>query len=449
MKFSIYIIEDDLWFQKLLKHYLSLNQDHEVRVFNSPSELLLSMHSKPDLLCIDFLLPEMDGATLINKILIQNPHQDIIVISGQENINIAVELIKKGVRDYIIKDDHVKENLWKAIESIKEKKVLKEEITKLRNEINHKHLLLPEIIGKSDLILHLHTLINKAAKSNISVYITGETGTGKELVAKAIHQISKHSNGQFVAVNMSAIPSNLLESELFGHEKGAFTGADYQKIGLVEQAHNGTLFLDEISDLDVNLQAKLLRVLQEREVRRVGGSKTIPIKTKIICATHKDLPQEIVKGKFREDLYYRLYGFPIQLPPLRERGTDLLLLSKHFAVTFSKENNQSTPKFSKQAITKLTNYSFPGNIRELKSVVELACVLCENLVIEPEDIKFPELTNSLIVQEGKTLKEYTNSIIQLYLDKYNYDVKKVAEFLDVGISTIYYLAKNKKVHLKK
>ncbi len=449
MKYTIFIIEDDPWFQKLLKHYLSLNPDHVVKVFESPKELLVNLHKAPDLICIDFFLPEMDGSELIKKILKKNPQQDIIVVSAQENISIAVELIKQGVKDYIPKGDHVKENLWKAVENIKEKRSLKEKINQLQNEIKHKHLFVPQIIGNSEPMLYLQNMIKKATVSNISVYITGETGTGKELVAKAIHQKSAHSKNEFVAVNMSAIPSNLLESELFGHEKGAFTGADYQKIGLIEQAQNGTLFLDEIADLDLSLQAKLLRVLQEREIRKVGGTKTIPVKTKIICATHKDLPQEIEKGNFREDLYYRLYGFPIHLPPLRERGNDLLLLAKHFASTFSEENNQKPPTLSKEAIKKLTSYSFPGNVRELKSIIELACVLCENLSITEHDIKFPVIKNNVLIDRDKTLKEYTNSIIQVYLEKYNYDVKKVASILDIGVSTIYYLSKNNKIELRK
>lgn len=449
MRYTIYIVEDDLWFQKILKHHLSLNPDHEVTVFNTPKALLAEIHNKPDLICVDFMLPEMDGNDLITQILRKNQNQDILVVSGQENISVALELIKQGVRDYIPKGENVKENLWKAIENIKEKRNLKNEIKQLKSIIKHKQHFVPEIIGNSEPMLQLQHLLKKAVNSSINVFITGETGTGKELVANSIHYKRKDCNGEFVAVNMSAIPSNLLESELFGYEKGAFTGADKQKIGLVEQSHKGTLFLDEIADLDLNLQAKILRVLQEKEIRRIGGNKTIPIKTKIICATHKDLHEEIKNGKFREDLYYRLYGFPIHLPPLRERGNDVLILVKHFANVFSEENQHATPIIQKIAMEKFLNYSYPGNIRELKSIVELACVLCENNEITPVDIKFPSLKGHALTHDSKTLKEQTNAIIQTYLDKYNYDVKKVAEMLDIGVSTIYYLSKKKHVYLDK
>jgi len=447
MTYSIFVIDDDLWMQKKLKHLLSINPEHQVEIFDNPKLLLSSLKEKPDLICVDLMLPSINGEELIEKILKINPTQDILVISSQEDISVAVELLKKGVKDYIPKNQNLSENLWKAVERIKENKRLKDKIQKLESKI--KNLDIPELSGNSKEIKHIKSLIYKVTTANITVLITGETGTGKELVAKAIHNHQSKFKGEFVAVNMSAIPDKLIESELFGHEKGAFTGADKLKKGLFEIAENGTLFLDEIAELDISLQAKLLRALQEKEIRRIGGSKRIPIKTRLIFATHKDLEQEVEKGKFREDLYYRILGFPIHLPPLRERSSDIYLLAKEFAEKFSKENKFDTPKFSRKAKEKILKYHYPGNVRELKSVIELACVLCNNQEITENDINFSSKKPKFsITQQGKTLREYTNLIIQESLEKHHYDVKKVAQLLDIGVSTIYNLAKKNQVKIK-
>lgn len=447
MAYCIFVIDDDVWMQKKLKHLLSINPDHQVKIFDNPEQLLSSLIEKPDLICVDLMLPNINGEELIVQILETNPNQDILVISGQESISVAVELMKKGVKDYIPKNQNLKEYLWKAVERIKENKRLKDKIQKLESKI--KNLDIPELSGTSKEIQRIKSHIHKVKRANITVVITGETGTGKELVAKAIHNHQSKFKGEFVAVNMSAIPDKLIESELFGYEKGAFTGADKQKKGLFEIAKNGTLFLDEIAELDISLQAKLLRALQEKEIRRIGGSKPIPIETRLIFATHKDLEQEIENGNFREDLYYRILGFPIHLPPLRERSSDIYLLAKEFAEKFSKENNQITPKLTRGAKQKLLSHYYPGNIRELKSIMELACVLSSNQEITEEDISFSSKKPKIsFAQQGKTLREYTNLIIQESLEKHHYDVKKVAQLLDIGVSTIYNLAKKDQIKIK-
>jgi DNA-binding NtrC family response regulator len=320
---------------------------------------------------------------------------------------------------------------------------LKHEVIELREEIGKKYDFGKTIIGNSDKIRKTFALIEKASGSKITVSITGETGTGKELVAKAIHYHSDRKKQPFVAVNVSAIPRDLIESELFGHEKGAFTGADARRIGRFEQANKGTIFLDEIGELDINLQSKLLRVLQERELTRVGGNQVIPIDVRVIVATHKDLNQEVQEKNFREDLYYRLLGLPIHLPPLRERGNDILLISKHIIDEFCSENKLRKIQLSSESQRKFNEYPFPGNIRELKAVIELACVMCENSTIEPENITFNtrKSFNALLTQE-MTLDDYINLIIKNYLEKYDDNVITVAKKLNVGKSTIYRLMKS-------
>ena len=447
MAYSIFVIDDDPWSSKKIRHILSMNPDHDVTLFDDPFQLLSALKNQPNLICVDFLMPKMNGKQLIHEILKQNPHQDILVISGQENITNVVDLFKIGVRDYIIKTEHLKNSLWKSVENIKEKRQLKNEIKSLKSQVKKQVKEDNTIIGESLDIKILKQNIKKAATTNINIHVTGETGTGKELVAQSIYKNATQITGEFVSINVSAIPSNLIESELFGYEKGAFTGAEKSKAGLFEKAHKGLLFLDEIAELEIELQAKLLRALEERKIRRLGGRKLISVDFKLITATHKDLRTEIENGNFREDLFYRIYGFPIQLPPLRERQKDIKLLSHHFIELFAEQNHKKIPAISANAIKKLELYPFPGNIRELKSIIELACVLCENHIIEENDIRLPIKTKTNI-NEKKTLQEHTDEIVQLYLEKYQFNVKQVAKLLDIGVSTIYHLAKQQRVKLR-
>jgi DNA-binding NtrC family response regulator len=281
-------------------------------------------------------------------------------------------------------------------------------------------------------------LLEKAVKTNISVSITGETGTGKELVAKAIHYNSKRKDKPFVAVNITAIPRDLIESELFGHEKGAFTGALSKRVGKFEEAEGGTIFLDEIGEMDLALQAKLLRVLQEREITRLGSNQVIKLDVRVITATHKNLSEEVKQGRFREDLYYRLLGLPIELPPLRDRGNDILLIAKFFLDQFARENQLSKLKLAPEAQEKLLTYNYPGNIRELKSIIELAAVMCENGEIQAGNITFSSASrpDSFLFQE-MNMQEYMYRIIRHYLNKYDNNVLEVAERLDIGKSSLY------------
>lgn len=440
--YKIFIVEDDKWYNNFLQYTVSLNPEYIVESFFNAKDVLANLHKKPDLITVDYSLPDIKGDELIKKIKDQLPDTQIIVISGQEDVQTAVQLLKLGVYDYILKDEDTKHRILNTIQNARSTTTLKEEIVSLREEVAKKYDFSNTIIGNSDAIKKCFTLIEKAASSKIVVSVTGETGTGKELVAKAIHYHSDRKKMTFVAVNIAAIPRDLIESELFGHEKGAFTGADARRIGKFEQANKGTLFLDEIGEMEITMQAKLLRVLQEKEVTRVGGNQSIPLDVRIIVATHRNLANEVKEGRFREDLYYRLLGLQIALPPLNERGNDIILLCKHFIDDYCKENKVKKITMSNEAQKKLFNYHFPGNIRELKAIIELACVMCNNGVIEATDLTFnsEKSLNNMLVQE-MSLDDYNNLIIKNYLEKYDNNVLTVAKKLNIGKSTIYRMLK--------
>ncbi len=354
-----------------------------------------------------------------------------------------MELLKLGAKDYIIKSNDIRDRLLNTVQNIRQEMGLMNEISKLRKEVQKKYNFKSSIQGESQQMGVVFEMIEKARNTNINVSIYGETGTGKELVAKAIHYNSKRKDKSFVAINVAAFPADLMESELFGHEKGAFTGASYRRIGKFEEADGGTLFLDEIAEMDPALQVKVLRALQEKEIVRVGSNQVIKTDCRIIVATNKILKEEVKKGKFREDLYYRLLGLPIELPPLRERGNDTLILAKHFMETFSRENGLVIKKLSGSAQKKLLQYNFPGNIRELKSIIELAITLSDHDEIQPSDLILDsDRQFSNATPEGDlTLRDYELKIINAYLKKYNNDIRLVAQKLDIGVSTIYRLLK--------
>ncbi|GAB4251198.1 MAG: sigma-54 dependent transcriptional regulator [Saprospiraceae bacterium] len=429
----------------MVKYIMELNPDHEVRVFSKGRDCLKYLDEKPAIVSLDYSLPDMEGAEVLKKIKTHDPNIGVIVLSGQQDVATAVNLLKEGADDYVIKDNETKDRLLLSVNKIKEKQSLVNQVNQLKQQLDQRGEFRNNIIGNSRPMEYVFSLIEKAVKTDITVSINGETGTGKEVVAKAIHQNSSRRKGPFVAINMSAIPSELLESELFGYEKGAFTGAQSQKKGQFELADGGTLFLDEITELDMSMQAKLLRALQEREFMRVGGSKPIAFNVRIITASHKDMAEEVAKGNFREDLYYRLLGLSIELPPLRDRGNDVLLLAQHFLNEFTKANGMERMSFSEEACQKLLDYPFPGNVRELKAVVDLAAVMASGPSIMPEDIRFNSARSKEenFLHEELTLEEYKERIIRHYLGKYNNDVLFVAKKLSIGKSTIYRMLKEK------
>ena len=442
----VFVVEDDLWYGELLVHHLSLNPDNQVQRFESAADLMEALNERPDVITLDYTLPDMRGDVLYKKIRAVFPDAMVIMISGQEDITTALNLLREGVYDYLVKNEETKDRLWNAVNNIRKNLALRDEVQALREQIDHQFDLQHLIIGNCEPMKKVFTLIAKAASTNINVSVSGETGTGKELVAKAIHYNSQRSRKPFVAVNVASIPRDLIESELFGHEKGSFTGAVATRIGKFEEANGGTLFLDEIADLDLALQVKLLRVLQEREVSRIGSNQVISFDVRIIVATHKNLNEEVVAGRFREDLFYRLLGLPVELPPLKERGNDILLLAKHFLDAFCSSNKLHKKNFNSAAREKLLNYRYPGNVRELKAVVELAAVMTDNDAIDAEDISFTAArTPSDLLDQDLTLDEFNQKIIRHYLGRFDNNVVDVARRLGIGKSTIYRMMKEGKL----
>ncbi|MEI6048341.1 MAG: sigma-54 dependent transcriptional regulator [Bacteroidota bacterium] len=443
--FKIFVVEDSEWYNRLLVHTLSLNPDYEIKSFFNGKDFLNCLFESPDIVTLDYRLPDITGLEVLKRIRDENSDVQVILISEQEDIDTVVSLLKLGAYDYITKSDDIKDRLLNTVKNIRNGIGLKKEISTLRREIQKKYSFRQTIIGESPAIKNVFELIDKALNTNITVVISGETGTGKELVAKAIHYNSKRKDKSFVTVNVAAIPSELIESELFGHEKGAFTGAGFRRIGRFEEADGGTIFLDEIGEMELSLQAKLLRVLQEKEIVRIGSNKPVKTDCRIVVATNKSLRDEVKKGNFREDLYYRLLGLPIELPPLRDRANDILILARNFIENFCTENNIPLKKLSLQSQKKLMGYSFPGNVRELKSVMELAVTLSEKDEIGPPDLVLDiGDTLSVVTNESLTLREYQVKIIKATLLKNNNDIRLAAEKLDIGISTIYRILKEEK-----
>ncbi|MBS1614942.1 MAG: sigma-54-dependent Fis family transcriptional regulator [Bacteroidetes bacterium] len=445
-RFRIFIIEDDPWYGEILEHHLSKNEDLELHRFACLKDCFAQLSKKPDLITLDFSLPDGRGDTALKRFRKEMPQVPVIIISAQQDVAVAVELLKEGATDYFVKDEHTHELLWNLVHRLKAETLSRQETTDTTT-LSHEDFS-KEICGSSPAMKKVFQVMRKAAQSHINVSISGETGTGKEVVARAIHRHSTRRARPMVVVNMAAIPKELIESELFGHEKGAFTGAASRRIGRFEEANKGTLFLDEIAELDLSIQSKLLRVLQERELVRVGGSVRIPLDVRLIVATHKNLSEEVQQGRFREDLYYRTLGMPIQLPPLRERGNDTLLLARYFLTLFCKQNKTQERSFSADALEKLSGYSFPGNVRELKALVDLAAVMSDELEIGAGDIQLPGLhENALPDAQGKTMREYTTELIRYYLRQNNNNVQAVARRLQIGKSTIYKMIQDKELAL--
>jgi DNA-binding NtrC family response regulator len=441
--FKIFVVEDDEWYSRLLVHTLSLNPDYEIQSFGTGKDCLANLNQEPDVITLDYRLPDMKGLDVLKQIREINEDIQIILISEQDDIEVVVTLLQNGAFDYIVKSKDIRERLLNTVNNIRQGSNLKKEIVNLRQEVKQKYTEQNTIIGNSAATRKVYDLIEKATRTNITVTITGETGTGKELVAKAIHYNSNRSKQPFVAVNVAAIPKELIESELFGHEKGSFTGASFRRIGKFEEANGGTLFLDEMAEMDISLQAKLLRAIQEKEIIRIGSNTPVKFDCRIIIATNKDLQEEIKKGNFRQDLYYRLYGLPIELPPLRERENDVIILARHFIQVFCNENKMPVKNLTPDASARLLSYSFPGNIRELKSVIELAVTLADQNEISSEHIvlgRGKDLLEDVLSQE-LSLREYDILIVKKFLNKYENNIKLVAEKLDLGVATIYRMLK--------
>ena len=385
----IFVVEDDQFIGNLIKKALEKMDNVDVTHFLTPEECLQQLHLNPDIVTIDYLLPGMNGLELMAKIKNYNADIHCIMVSGQDKLDVVIETYRQGAVDYIIKNDNAIVNLENSVRNLVKTVGLRQENESLKDLVIDRNKY-NTILGNSGSVMRVLRLIQKVEKSNIMVLVTGQSGTGKELVAKSIHYNSPRARKPFVTVNMGAIPADLIESELFGHEKGAFTDARERRIGKFEEANEGTIFLDEIGEMDLLMQTKLLRVLQEKEVTRIGSNKSIKLDVRVVAATNRNLAHEVKEGKFREDLYYRLQGFLIHLPPLLERGDDVVLLSKTFLNDFCKDNKLGPITLTKEAAKVLMEYKWPGNIRELKVVIERAAIMSENATIQPEDLIFAQ-----------------------------------------------------------
>lgn len=395
-----------------------------------------------DLVITDLRMPKMGGNELLNRITSSYPNLPVIVLTGHGTVENAVEAMRKGAIDFFTKPvnlDRLTLVVQKALSThdlAREHEELKAEVAQLKKRNQFEH-----IIGKSQKMVNLMETVSQVAPTKASVLITGESGVGKELVADAIHELSTRSSGPFIKVHCAALTSTLLESELFGHEKGSFTGAVAQKRGRFELADGGTIFLDEIGEIDLPTQVKLLRVLQERTFERVGGESTITVDVRIVCATNRDLLQEVQAGNFREDLYYRLNVVNLLVPPLRERKEDIPLLMTSFLAQYKEENNRPIEGFSAQAKRALLSYDWPGNIRELRNSIESAVVLARTSVIELEDlppqVSLAQSSSSVSLSVGVTLAEAEKHLIIATLELEGGNKTKAAQTLGIGRKTLH------------
>ena len=400
MTTRIFVVDDDKHYARLLSYRLDKPSDHEVAVFHSGEDALDALdRERPDVVFLDIMMPGIGGMETLRRLRLLAPDLPVVMISAQGTAEVAVQAMKGGATDYITKgqDDLVKLDV--VVDRLKDRVRLAREVEQLRAEVAKKYGM-DEIVGDSPAMERVYRLVQKTLRGNLTVAIEGESGTGKELVARAIHFNSDPPPGEpevgpFVVVNCAAIPRELMESEFFGHEKGSFTGAHARHIGKFEQADGGTLFLDEVGELDLGLQAKLLRALQTREVTRVGGTGVIRFSCRVISATNRSVLEMVRAGTFREDLYYRLFQFPISLPPLRQRGNDVLLLAQGFLESYLEAHPRFEGKrLSPEAVRAVLGYAWPGNVRELKSTVERAVLISDHDLISEADLLLDHTTIS-------------------------------------------------------
>lgn len=442
MNTNILIIDDEEKLRNLLAKILTMEGFEVFQAGDCKSGLKRLEQNAIDVVICDVKLPDGRGVDLTKTIKDKYPTIEIILLTAYGNIPDGVQAIKNGAFDYITKgDDNNKiiPLLYKAIEKVS----LSKRVQQLEKQLGEKHSF-DKIIGKSKIMLQTIDLAKKVAETDTTVLLTGETGTGKEVFAQAIHQASKRSNQSFVAINCSAFSKDLLESEMFGHKAGAFTGAIKDQKGLFEEAHNGTIFLDEIGEMALDLQAKLLRIIESGELLKVGESKPIKVNVRIIAATNRDLLKEIEAGHFREDLYYRISVFQIKLPALRERIVDIELLTNHFVTVFSHKMNKKVRKIEESFIETLKLHNWNGNIRELKNVIERSIILMndDELKIENLPLEIQNISQSDKGVSGKTLTNFELSNaekthIQKVLNYTNGNKTKTAELLNIALTTLY------------
>jgi DNA-binding NtrC family response regulator len=452
----VFVVEDDADYAATLRLQLRRSVEADVHLFETGEAAVEALGRDPDLVLLDLVMPGQGGVPTLKALRERRPYLPVIIVSAQTDIDTAVEAINLGAYDYVTKgrDDVVKVRALAA--RIAERVALTREVEALREQLPAQDGL-ESIVGESPGMARVFKLIQKTLRGDLTVAVMGESGTGKELVAKAIHANSARQHGPFVVVNCAAIPRDLMESTFFGHEKGAFTGAHARKVGTFEQADGGTLFLDEVGELDLDVQAKLLRALQNHEVTRVGGGETISFDARIICATNRDIQAMVREGTLREDLYYRLFQFPIHLPPLRERGHDVLLLAEAFRCDYLRQHEDLDDRpFAGATRRYMLQYQWPGNVRELKNAVERALLISETPELLPEDLLLGDRAHGVdeAVRSGSTappdivcraqspddilpLEELKHLAVQHAYEVCEGNIEKTATHLGVARSTVY------------
>ncbi len=443
---GILIVDDEASVRDSLYQWFK-DDGYRVDTAADAAGALKNLQENPwDIILLDIKMPGMDGIELQNRIKQIDKNIVTIIITAYASVDTAIQALKDGAFDYVTKPVDP-DDLSRLIRNAIEKRRLVTENIQLRQQIEE--LLLPdEVVGESPPIKKVMEMVNTVAKTDSTVMILGESGTGKELIARAIHSRSSRRYFPIITINCGAYPEGLLESELFGHEKGAFTGAMYRRRGKLEMADKGTLFLDEIGNISEKMQMDLLRVIETKSFTRLGGDKNIDVDFRVISATNKDLEKAIKEGSFREDLYYRLNVFSILLPPLRERRSDIPLLARYFLSKYAQSMNKSVADFSPQAMEMFTGYDWPGNIRELRNVVERAMVVAHSPQIQVGDISFPfSPPPPATPSGGKSLEEVEKEQILKILNQTNGNIAQAAEILKISRLTIY--NKIEKYHLKR
>jgi two-component system, NtrC family, response regulator AtoC len=448
-KTAVLVVDDDLTACRLIQEVLA-REGYQVEIAERGKEALEKAGTTLfDVVLSDVRMPDLDGVEVLRALKHLSPETAVIMVTAFGSIETAIETIKEGAYDYISKPfklDEVKLTVKRALDH---KRLLRENL-QLRQELKAQHRL-ENVVGRSASMLEVYKIVARVASGSSTVLIQGESGTGKELIARAIHYNSPRADHPFVLVDCGALAESLLESELFGHMKGAFTGAIANKKGLLEEAEGGTCFLDEVGDIGPSLQAKLLRFLQEREIRRVGGRESIKLDVRVIAATNKELDALVQQGKFREDLFYRLNVVAITLPPLRKRREDIPLLAEYFLSKFALQNKKDISHISPEAIPFLCEYHWPGNVRELEHVIEQTVALTRNPVLLPEDL--PAKLKGLLAAdphvEGSswTLREGVKRHIQAVLRQANGNKKLAARLLGINRRTLYRLAQRYQIYL--
>ncbi len=445
-KVRVLVVDDEAIIRDSLRDWLN---DAGYEVFaaeNGPQALETIKREEPRIVIADLVMPGMDGIELMKRAKEIYPDIEVIIITAYGSIPTAITAIREGAYDYIQKP-FCPERTEILIEKLVERQRLIEENLSLHQKLEERYRF-ENIIAKSSRMQQVIEAIKVVATSNATVLITGETGTGKELVARAIHSQSQRRDKPFIAVSCAALPETLLESELFGHEKGAFTGAYAQKKGKFEVANHGTLFLDEIGEMSANIQVHLLRVLEEKEFARVGGNEPIKVDVRVISATNRAMKEAVAKGQFREDLYYRLNVVNIELPPLRERREDIPLLAQHFLKKFALENNKEVADFSPEATDFLLSYDWPGNVRELENAIERAVILAKKPVIEIDDLPQQTFIGRPITG-GENLRQVEKNHIINVLTQTNGNYTEAAKALGISRMTLYNKAKVYGINVKK